>query len=226
MKRKTKQITISDIKNIWRIIVALVLCQGIGSGISLTIAMHHFWFMNLWIGGAVGTLPGVAFGIAWQLKSGKPVRTWIGMAGILGFLAIAITGIAFGVVLPAMQKQMQELKKVSMMSTENIQSIEIFDRHHKKLIARITDEISLAAFANGISDAVGHSPNHPRYTDSWYVVIQGTTTHEFHLHINPKFPQSIIGYIVIKSGNTTSFHGTFISKGLRTWIDDHLMAQI
>lgn len=220
---KYGQITFTDLKSVWRIVVAIALCQLVGGAISLALSMHHFWFMNLWLGGAAGTLPGFALGVVWQLKSATSDRGWIGVACFLGFLAIAITGMAFGVVLPQMQSEMTNLSGVSQLQAESLQSIEVFDRYGRRRIARITDPDSLTSFAKGIADAVGHSPNHPRYSDSWYVVVEGATRHEFELHLNPRFPQSAIGYFVVKSGNLTWYHGTFESKGLRSWVEAHLM---
>jgi len=222
---KYGQITFSDLKSVWRIIVAVLLCQLVGGAISLVISMHHFWFMNLWLGGAAGTLPGFILGVVWQLKSPTSDRGWIGIACVLGLIAIAITGMAFGVALPQMRSEMENLTAISQLQAESLQLIEVFDRYGDKRIARITNPESLAAFASGVSDAVGHSPNHPRYTESWHVVVEGTTQHQFDLHLNPGFPQSVIGYIVVKSGNTTVYHGTFESKGLRPWVETHLMKE-
>ena len=214
---------LTDLKSVWRIIVAVLLCQLVGGAITLALSMHHFWFMNLWLGGAAGTLPGFALGVVWQLKSIAPDRRWIGVASFLGFLAIAIAGMAFGVALPQMRREMADLIAIGLLQAESLQQIEVFDRYGNKRIATITDPESLTGFAKGIADAVGHSPNHPRYTRSWYAVVDGTTRHEFELHLNPRFPQSVIGYFVLKSGNTTSYHGTFESKGLRPWVETHLM---
>ncbi len=222
---KYGQLTFTDLKSVWRVLVAVVLCQLVGGAISLVVSMHHFWFMNLWLGGAAGTLPGFVLGVVWQLKSQTPDRGWIGIACFLGFLAIAITGMAFGVVLPQMRSEMANLTAINQLQAEPLKSIEVFDRYGRERIASITDPDSLSAFAKGMADSVGHSPNHPRYSDSWYVVVEGATRHEFELHLNPRFPQSVIGYFVVKSGNSTSYHGTFESKGLRLWVEIHLMKE-
>jgi hypothetical protein len=220
---KYGQLTFSNLKSIWRIVAAVVLCQVVGGVLSLAVSLHHFWSMNLWLGGAAATLPGFVLGVVWQLKSRTPERGWLGIACFLGFIAIAITGAAFGVVLPQMRSEMANLTAISQLQAERLRLIEVFDRYGNKPIARITNPESVAAFAKGIADAAGHSPNHPRYTESWYVVVDGTTRHEFELHLNPRFPQSVIGYFVVKSGNSMSYHGTFESKGLRSWVETHLM---
>jgi len=223
---KHRQISIADIKGVWRIIAAIMLCQIIGSIIGLVVAPHYYWFMNFWIGGAVGSLPGFTMGIVWQLRSvAASERDWIGAAGLLGFIAIAITGMALGSVLPQMRCEMKNLNVVRQLPSERLQSIEVFDEYQHERIVGITDCDSLKAFVKGISDAVGHSPNHPRYSDSWHVIVKGTTTHEFKLHINPRYPQSVIGDIIVKSGNRSLYQGTFKSKGLRSWVEAHLMKE-
>jgi hypothetical protein len=222
---KYRNITFSDLKSVWRIIVAVILCQLVGGAVGLAVSMHHFWFMNLWLGGAAGTLPGFVLGVVWQLKSRPEGRSWVGIAFFFGFLAVAITAMAFGVALPQMRSEMANLTVVNQLQAESLQLIEVFDRSGDKRIARITDPESVAAFTKGIADAVGHSPNHPRYSRSWYVVVEGTTRHQFELHLNPRFPQSVIGYFVEKAGNTTYYHGTFESKSLRPWVETHLMKE-
>jgi hypothetical protein len=159
---KYGQITFTDLKGIWRIIVAVVLCQLVGCAISLVVSMHHFWFMNLWLGGAAGTLPGFILGVVWQLRSPNSASGWLGITCFLGFIAVAITGMTFGVALPLMRSEMENLTAISQLQAESLQLIDVFDRYGDKRIARITNPESLAAFASGISDAVGHSPNHPR----------------------------------------------------------------
>ncbi|QDU48443.1 hypothetical protein [Gimesia panareensis] len=220
---KHGQITSTDLKSIWRIIAAVALCQLVGGAVCLAFSPHHFWFMNFWLGGAVGTLPGFVLGVVWQVKSAPSSREWIAVACFLGLLAVALTGAAFGFVLPRMQREMANLKALNQLQDEQLKQITVFDEFGKKRIAGFTDPKILTTFATGIADAVGHSPNHPRYTASWYVVVDGTTRHEFELHLNPRFPQSVIGYFVKKSGNSTSYHGTFESKGLCPWVEKHLL---
>jgi F0F1-type ATP synthase assembly protein I len=220
---KYEQLTFSDLKSMWRIIAAIAVCQLVGSAIGLVVSIHHFWFMNFWFGGAAGTLPGFVFGVIWQLKSQPRDRRRLEITGLLGFISIAVTAMAFGVVLPQMRSETANLTAINRLQTENLQQIDIFDQYGEKHIACITDQESVATFAKGIADAAGHSPNHPRYSESWYVVVTGTTQHEFKLHLNPRFPQSVIVYCVVKSGNTTSYHGTFESKSLRPWVEAHLI---
>ncbi len=215
--------TKSPSSTIWRITVSGWLCAAAGGAVAVAFPIHHFWLMNLWLGLAGGALPGFALGVMWQLKSATPARDWIGKACFRGLLVIAMAGMAFGVVLSQMRSEIANLTSLSQLQAESLHMIEVFDQYGNKHIANITDSNSLAAFTRGMADAVGHSPNHPRYTESWYVVIDGTTKHEFELHFDPRFPQSVIGYFVTKSGNTTSYHGAFESKGLRPWIEKHLM---
>ena len=220
---KYGKITFTDLKSVWRIIIAVALCQLVGSAISIAISPHHFWFMNARIGGAAGTLPGFVLGVVWQLRSSTSDRGWIGLACFLGIITIVITVMAFGSAFPRMQREMRNLDRINQLHNESLQQIEVFDRYGKERITTITDPDALNAFAEGIADAVGHSPNHPRYSDSWYVVVDGTTRHQFVLHLNPRFPKSVIGYFVVKSGNSTSYHGTFESKALRSWVEIQLM---
>ncbi|MEQ8855236.1 hypothetical protein [Gimesia sp.] len=220
---KHGQINATDLKGTWRIIVIVIVCQFVGGAVCLALSLHHFWFMNFWLGAVAGTLPGFIIGVVWQIKSAPTSRAWIGVACLMGLLAVIITGMAFGVALPRMQREMANLKALNQLQDEQLKQITVFDRSGKKRIAHFKDPETISAFATGIADAVGHAPNHPRYTASWYTVVDGTTRHEFELHLNPRFPQSVIGYFVKKSGNSTSYQGSFESKRLRSWVEKHLL---
>ena len=220
---KHGQLTFSDLLGVWRILVSVIVCQLLGSTICLAIGLHHNWFENLWLGSAVGTLPGFLAGLAWQLQSGRETRKWVRVTCFLGFLAFALTAIALGFELPRMQDEMRRLKALPKLKSPSIDHIDVFDQYGHEKILSITDRKSIDGFTHGIADAVGHSPSHPRYSHSWYVILAGVTDLEFELHIGHRFPESVIGYFVVKSGNSTSYHGSFESKGLRSWMDHHLI---
>ncbi len=217
-----KPCRLNDFKPVWRIVVAMVLGQLAGSVIGILLRPHYSWFENSFFGGTAGTFPGFVFGVVWHIRSKPADRDWIGLTCALGFLSLVMTIIAFGFDLPQMQREMRNLERIRQLKSKNLKRIEVFDKHKRKCIIRITDPQTLKAFAEGIADAQGHSPNHPRYSDSWYVVITGPS-HQFELHLNPRFPESVIGDIVVKFGNFTSYYGTFRSKGLRSWVNDHLI---
>jgi len=104
-------ITSSDLKRIWRIVAAIVVCQLLGSAIGLVIAPHHSAFSNMWLGGAIASPIGFVLGLGWQLldleRRGKtPVPT----TGFLGILAIGVAASACFGVLPHMQAEMQYLQ--------------------------------------------------------------------------------------------------------------------
>jgi hypothetical protein len=220
---KHGQLSVSALLNVWRILVVTLAFELLGGAIALALGMHHSRFSNFWLGGVAGMLPGFAVGVAWQIASGKGRRGWVGTASWLGFIGIAITGFAFGFDLPQMRGEMRRLEAAANLQTEAIQRIDVYDGSREQLIVSITEPASLAAFAQGIADVVGHSPNHPRYSRSWSVVVHGKTRYEFNLHTNSKFPQSVIGYFVSMSGNWEWSHGSFKSDGLRPWVEEHLM---
>lgn len=216
--------TLRDIRNVWRILAAVAACQLAGGLIGLLVGFHHFWFMNFWLGGALGTVPGFVLGAIWQFRRHPERRGAIGIAVFLGFLSAALLGMAIGVALPRMSGEMRLLDEMARLQDEPITRIDVFDRYGDKRLLSVTAPDDLAAFARGCSDAVGHSPNHPVYSHSWYVVVEGKPRHEFELHLHPEFPDCVIGYFVTKAGNSTAYYGHFASRGLRPWMQRHLAA--
>ena len=119
---------------------------------------------------------------------------------------------------------MSTLDKLAQIQPDHITRIDVYDEYRRTKLTNITDREALAAFAQGISDAVGHSPNHPRYSESWYLVLQGPDIwYEFTLHLNPRFPHSVIGYSDMTSGSSTLSRATFESRRLRPWVEENLM---
>lgn len=220
-------LTFSDLKSVWRILVAVAGFQLVGGAIGLAIRLHHFGFMNFWFGGATATLPGFAVGLAWQLKSTKDRGLWTSVAWFLGIISFVLTAVAIGFVFPMMRGEMRLIRATAEMPAEALYRIDVFDEDGNKMIASISDAESLQAFARGIADVVGYTPNHPMYSHSWYVVVYGAARHEFQLHLDPNVPQYVDGRFVAlsKSGGSTSIwsYGSFRSKGLRPWVEKHLM---
>ena len=105
----------------------------------------------------------------------------------------------------------------------NLRAIVAVNQSGKQQLVRLEEPAVLAAFAKGIAAAVSHMPNHPDYSDSWFVVVEGTQTYQFELHLNTQFPQRVIGRLVKRSGNVTSDQLTFRSDGLRPWVDEYLI---
>ncbi|MBN2307769.1 MAG: hypothetical protein JXR94_02290 [Candidatus Hydrogenedentes bacterium] len=213
-----------ELRPIWRILVSLIILQQLGGLIGLLIGVHYSAFMNYWVGGAIATLPGFLLGLAWQLKATQERRSWLPTACLVGLLAAMLTGQAALSDLPGLQDEMRRLEDIAQMRAESIRRIDVFDRYGREKIVSVTDPESIHAFVEGIADAVGHSPNHPGYTHTWYVVVDGAAHREFELHLTPKLPESVAGDIVVKLGDLTSYFGTFQSKGLRPWVEEHLHA--
>lgn len=220
--------SLNDLHRVWRIVVAVVVCQLLGGAASLLIGVHHFWFMNFWLGAAIGTLPGFIVGAVWHFSGGADRRNSIGVACFIGLIAVFLSVVAVWEALPYMKKEMRALSSMSRLQEETIRQVDVFDgdafdRDGDKRILEVSDPAAITAFAQACSDVVGHSPNHPTYSHSWYVVVHANTTHEFELRLNPSFPRSVIGYFVSESGNTRQYHGSFESHALRPWVEQHLL---
>ncbi len=94
---QNRLIKAEDLMKTWRIIVMVIICQLLGLLVGLVVPLHPEKFLSLWIGGAIGTLPGFIIGTLWYYSSedrskGVPYFT-------LGFFAIGsiiLPIVAFG----------------------------------------------------------------------------------------------------------------------------------
>lgn len=217
------QISFGDLKRVWRIVLAVIVCQELGGVIGLLIHFHHSGFSNYWIGGALATPLGFVVGLCWQVgRAERRAATPIGLTLFLGFLAAFVGGFALVVVFPRMREEMRRLAELRALHAGDIGQISVFDRYGKRQLVLIADPAVISDFAEACRDVEGDSPSHPRYTASWYVVIDGRERHEFEFHFEAERPREVVGYFVRKEGNTTRFSGSFASKLLRAWFNEHV----
>ena len=210
-----RQITrIRTLVALWRVIGTIMLCQTFGALLGLVPLLQTRWGLDLWLGMATGTLVGFMVGTAWHLGTQRTVR---------GLSTLFIFSFLLALLLAAVAADKQNWARMAQLQNERLQSIEVFNRSGKQQIVRLEDPAVLAAFVEDIADAVHHMPNHPHYSDTWFVVVEGMQTYQFELNLNPKFPQSVIGEMVKRRGNTTSYQLTFKSDGLRLWVEQYLI---
>ncbi len=219
---KYGQISFRDVRREWRIYVVVGAAEILGGLLGVAYGFHHFLFMNFWIGGVVALVPGMILGMVWHFSRTAERKESTASIWLLGLIGAGLLVMAVGFMIPRLRTEMQNLATISQFDQASIRRIEVFDGDGKTEVLRITDPSIIADFARSISDAIGHSPNHPQYSHSWYVRASGSALHEFELHLDPEFPDSVIGYFVVKSGNSTSSYGSFKSRGLRRWVEAHL----
>lgn len=217
------EISFRDLKRVWRIVLAVFVCQELGGVIGLLIHFHHSGFSNYWIGGALATPVGFVVGLCWQIRRAeRRAATPIGLTLFLGLLAAFVGGFASLVNLPRMREEMRRLGELRALDARDIGQISVFDRYGKRQLLLIDDPAVISDFAQACRDVEGDSPSHPRYTASWYVVISGPRRYEFEFHFEAERPREVVGYFVRKEGNTTWFFGTFASRLLRAWFREHV----
>ena len=210
-----QQIThIRTVVALWRVLGLIVLCQASGALLGLVPLLQTRWGLDLWLGMAAGTLVGFLLGTAWHLGAPRTVR---GLSGLL------IVSTLLALVLVSVSADKQNWARMAQLQHGNLRAIVAVNQSGKQQLVRLEEPAVLAAFAKGIAAAVSHMPNHPDYSDSWFVVVEGTQTYQFELHLNTQFPQRVIGRLVKRSGNVTSDQLTFRSDGLRPWVDEYLI---
>jgi hypothetical protein len=181
--------------------------------------------MNFWVGGALGTVPGAIIGAGWHFVASSVAerRATVRTVIVLGLMGAVIAYVAVVNVIPGMRTDIRMLDLVTQLDQTEVSRIAVYERGRKNIILNMTDQETNTAFAHSISDAVGHMPNHPRYSHSWEVIISGPTQYEVELHLDPQFPQSVIGYSFKETGDPGFYSGSFRSEALRFWVEEHLL---
>lgn len=217
-----RRFSIVELRQVWRIVVVILVGQSLGGLVAISRNEFHSIFLNLWFGAAVGTLPGFLTGLIWQFRSASQTE-WRSGAWFLGFLSLSVSAFAIGIFYPAMLEENRRIADLHTMPHEKIVRIDAYVGEGKDNNIRITQTNALTAFANAVADAVGYSPNHPVYSASWHVIVQGQTVRDLKLQLDPRLPHSVVGSFVTKSGNSTWYYGNFRSEMLRRWVDNYLI---
>lgn len=117
------------------------------------------------------------------------------------------------------------LHKLKSIKPDTVAQISIFDKDGETLLKVVTKKELISEFAEACKDVRIYSPNHPTYTDSWYVVIDMGTEHGVHeveCHFELHRPKNLDGYLVVKAADTTRCLGSFTSVNLRGWFERHV----
>lgn len=210
--------TWADVGRAWRVLVGMLVIQLFGGLIGMLVHPFHDAWDNEWLGGALATPVGFLVGLWWQLSRQERRRTTSFSAVVfLGALAFALGASASFWTLPRLQDEARRIKTLSSLPEGSLNSITFCDRRSSDVLLTVTDEEALRKFVLACRDVEGYSPNHPRYNQSWYVILDGAESIELECHYEDRWPEKVVGYFVTKSGNSTLYYGSFISDMLRPW---------
>ena len=136
-----------------------------------------------------------------------------------GLLVIMAALVVF-VVAPMARAEARNLlvlvRKVASLNAADIREIRICDRYSTDAILVITDPVALAEFTEALRDARVFSPNHPRYTRAYRIIVSGNANFTFTILFKQKQADGVHGDI--SENNARGWHiGTFVSHTLREW---------
>ncbi len=220
---------------IWRIWGAWLVIQLLGRKLSPFVGdgdpMDHAYFWRIWLG-SVLVIAGVGVGLLWQLvtdsksfpKLWKPIVAFVVIAHVIFGLRIII-GLS---TIYAAHNQTEvagheKLERMLQFPPGSVTSIRVYQEYGQSLIKEITDREALDGFIPACQDAAEYRPNHPHYTDSWYLVIEADETFEFMAHYQPARPGQVVLYLTDQYAPMSfRFSGTFISTSLRPWFEGNV----
>jgi hypothetical protein len=221
--RRPPSTFVASLVPVWRILAAVAALQLLGSGVALLIGFHYSAFMNFWLGGCLATPLGFFVGLLWHLSEPQRRRgTRVEVVVFLGVIAVGLGAAALVGSLPEMAKEMTSLGALQTLPDGAIERISVYDRYGETLLLQIDDKTALSGFVLACRNAKGYLPNHPVYAESWYLVLQGEQRVELECHYQQGDPDEVVGYFVRKTRNSTSYFGTFISRDLRPWFQQHI----
>ena len=117
---------------------------------------------------------------------------------------------------------MRRLHELRTLQAFTVEQVQVFDRYGKERLRTIHDSDAIASLTEACRDAEGNSPEHPHYIRSWYAVVIGDRILELMCHLVAGRPEELVGYFVRKRGDSTHYCGSFASRKLRRWFEEHV----
>lgn len=216
-----------DLRNTWRIIVAVIVCQIIGLSLGFMSNIHPQTFISIWAGGALGTLPGFIIGLVWhfgeqQRRANIPYFT-------VGFFALGsiILPIAAFQLLSGGIGYMNLVNSLQSIPPSKIASLNVYKGYDQRNSITIEDQKQISLFIEACSDIKDDYVQHNASCNP---------TAEYFVDLNGAIPKNIIleycqsnvakGVFAIREGKSTSFHGKFSSVKLKEWLSIYVAPKL
>jgi hypothetical protein len=208
---------------IWRILATVGAFELLGGGIIQLIGFHYSTFTNFSLGAGMAAPLGFLGGLLWHLSDQQRRKdTKVDVVVFLGILAVGVGAANLIYGLPSHAKEMDNLAALQSLPDGSIERILVHDEYGDEFLLQIDDRTALSGFVLACRNIKGYFPNHPRYTDSWHLVLQGEQKIELECHYQQGYPDEVLGYFVEKTGSSMGYFGTFISSDLRPWFQQHI----
>lgn len=223
-----KNISHKDLIPVWRIVVAIIATQFAGSFISYFIKPYHFTFINIWIGGALGTFTGFFIGAVWHFakKERRGNLIVLPIIGVLGLITLMVTLSSVFVVIPRFAGEAKRIGLMRDLSSNVITKIDVYNEDGKKLLKIIKDKEIISQFSVNCKDTEGYAPNHPKYSHSWYLIIHMKNDKlELDCNFLKNDNSKVCGDFVHRERNYLKCYGSFKSQNLKKWFDKYLITR-
>jgi hypothetical protein len=213
-----------DLRNTWRIIVAVVIGQLTGLAIGFLAKLHPELFLSIWTGGAIGTLPGFIIGLFWHFgerRRRKQVPYFTVGFFALGSIIFSIT--AFQLLIGGIGS-VNLVTSLQSLSPSAISTLTIYKGYDQSNTITITDREQISSFIEACSDLkddyIQHNSTCNR-TAEYFIGLNGSLPKDLIL----EYCQSNVvkGVFAIREGKTTTFHGTFSSVKLKEWLTNNVV---
>jgi len=201
------------------LVAAYAMAVFFGSAVGLLLRISHESFMSLWLGGALATPVGVL--LAWLLARWRGYTRKPGGVSTLcwlGVISTATVGFAIFLEIPRLQEGQRRYELLQSLDAGEVKAIAIYDKYGERELRWITGAKDIAGFVSSCKDAKPWTPQHPRHSQSWYVVLEGQERLELIFSTLEGSPGVVVGKYVEKRGNVTRYYGAFRSRRLHTWL--------
>jgi hypothetical protein len=215
--------TTADVIALWRVLAAVAVGQLIGGAVGTRVFPYHSGFHRHWLGMALATPLAFVAGVMWYLAHTRRLTLPPGL--VLACLGVLAFGLGAGAVFlekPSLDAELENIAALRSMPEGSLRRIAVYDEYCERLLVHIEHEGSLRDFVRACRDAEGYSPSHPGYTHSWYLFLDDDDHIELTCHYEPRHPDKVVGDFSDRSGTSTRYQGTFISRNLRSWFEEHV----
>ncbi|MBD3292338.1 MAG: hypothetical protein GF393_05405 [Armatimonadia bacterium] len=107
---------------------------------------------------------------------------------------------------------------------DSFDRIDVFTKYGDRQLGSVTDPDEVASFVRALKTAQPYHPNHPTYTDSWYLWLRGEHAVELTCSIPGREPELLVCRFTDRFGRSKIPRGSHLASPLlRIWASEHLI---
>lgn len=199
----------------------------IGAIVGVVLHCCEFWFLDAWLGGAIGMPIGLALGVAYERRQASWDDHCLPRVYVVGVLSVAVALLGVSNLLPMVNTAKANVNLLSTLQPKSLTKIRVRKPFSNASIVTIDDRQALNDFVIAARDMrVGYPGqlSSGESFDEWWFVIVLADSQEIELEWSHRgrSPNTVFGMFVETNRRSLKNRGSWLSTNLRAWFSQYV----